>query len=107
MDTRMTRMRGARAAGALAVAMLLAPGLAQARDYMDEAKKALARGDVRAAQIELRNLVRDNPENANAHFALAQVDLNLGEFAQAEKEAGLARDKGFDPRQVIPILAQT
>ena len=100
-------MRTGRGAAALALAVLLAPGLAQARDYMDEAKKALARGDVRAAQIELRNLVRDNPDNANAHFSLAQVDLNLGEFAQAEKEAQLARDKGFDPHQVIPVLAQS
>ncbi len=79
-----------------------------ARDYLDDARKrSLQKGDVRAAQIQLRNAVRSDPQNAEAHFQLARVSLELGDPVAAEREAKAARDRGYDPRAVMPVLAQS
>ena len=85
---------------------VLWPALAQARDYLGEARLALQKGDAKTAQIQLRNAVREDPQNAEAHFQLARVNLLLGDPAAAEKEAAAARDRGYDPQKIIPLLAQ-
>ncbi len=74
-------------------------GYAQAQAMMD-------RGDLRGAQLELRNVVRSSPENAAAHFRLGQVQLRLGDPVAAEKELKSARDLGFDARSIGPVMAQ-
>ncbi len=90
-----------------ALAALLWPGLALAADHYAKAQALLAAGDLRGAQIELRNAVRDDPENGRAHLGLADVDLRLGDPAAAEKEAGKARDLGTEPRRATEILLQS
>ncbi len=90
-----------------ALAALLWPGLAFAADHYAKAEALLASGDLRGAQIELRNAVRDDPENGRAHLGLADVDLRLGDPAGAEKEAGKARDLGTEPRRATEILLQS
>ncbi len=47
------------------------PATAHADDLAD-ARKAMQKGDLRAAQIDLRNAVRSDPQNAEAHFWLGQ-----------------------------------
>jgi putative PEP-CTERM system TPR-repeat lipoprotein len=76
-------------------------------DELADARKALQKGDLRAAQIDLRNAVRSDPQNAEAHFWLSKVSLELGDPVAAEREARAARDRGFDLHQTIPLLAQT
>jgi putative PEP-CTERM system TPR-repeat lipoprotein len=85
---------------------LLWPSLADARDYLNDARQALQKGDLKAAQIQLRNAVREDPQNAEAHFQLARVNLQLGDPVAAEKEASAARDRGYDKHKVVPVLAQ-
>ena len=63
------------------------PSLVQAADYLDDAKRLLQKGDIRAAQIQLRNAVKSDPQNAEAHFQLARVSLELGDPVAAEREA--------------------
>ena len=75
-------------------------------DDLADARKALQKGDLRAAQINLRNAVRSDPQNAEAHFWLAKVSLELGDAVAAEREVRAARDRGFDPHQTVPVLAQ-
>ncbi len=101
-------MRYLKPAGILAAAWLaLAPGLGHAaRDYVAEAAKALQKGDLKAAQLQLRNAVRDDPQNAEAHFQLARVNLFLADPVAAQREAEAARDRGYDPKKVVPLLAQ-
>jgi cellulose synthase operon protein C len=82
------------------------PATAHADDLAD-ARKALQKGDLRTAQINLRNAVRSDPQNAEAHFWLAKVSLELGDAVAAEREARAARDRGFDPHQAVPLLAQS
>ena len=75
-------------------------------DYMSNAKASLRKGDLRSAQIDLRNAVRNDPQNAQAHYWLGRVNLELGDPVAAEREATAARERGFDPHQTVPLLAQ-
>ena len=96
-----------RSLGAIALGVLLAgaPGAAYA-DYMSNARAALKKGDLKSAQIDLRNAVRNDPQNAEAHFLLGRVSIELGDPVAAEREAVAARERGFDPHQAIPLLTQ-
>ncbi len=85
--------------------LALWPAVAHA-DYMSNARAAMKKGDLRTAQIELRNAVRSDPQNAEAHFWLGRVAFELGDPVAAEREAIAARDRGYDPAQAVPLLAQ-
>jgi Tfp pilus assembly protein PilF len=61
---------------------------------MERARAAQARGDLRAAQIEYRNAVRNSPQSAEARAALAQASLDVGDTDTAEKEARAALERG-------------
>lgn len=75
-------------------------------NYLDDAQHLEASGQLRAAEIELKNAVRSDQSNMTAHYRLAIVQLRLGEAAAAEHEASVARAGGFDPEKVIPILVE-
>jgi putative PEP-CTERM system TPR-repeat lipoprotein len=75
-------------------------------DYMSNARLSMKKGDLRSAQIDLRNAVRSDPQNAEAHYWLGRVALELGDPVAAEREAEAARDRGFDPHQAVPLIAQ-
>jgi putative PEP-CTERM system TPR-repeat lipoprotein len=75
-------------------------------DYLSTAKASLKKGDLKSAQIDLRNAVRSDPQNAEAHYWLGRVTFELGDPVAAEREAAAARDRGFDPHQAVPLLAQ-
>ena len=80
--------------------------LAAHADYMSNARASLKKGDLKSAQIDLRNAVRNDPQNAEAHYWLGKVAIELGDPVAAEREATAASDRGFDPHQAIPLLAQ-
>ena len=75
-------------------------------DYLSSAKTALKNGDLKSAQIELRNAVRGDPQSAEAHYWLGRVTFELGDPVASEREALAARDRGFDPHQAVPLLSQ-
>jgi putative PEP-CTERM system TPR-repeat lipoprotein len=77
-----------------------------AADYLTAAKASLQKGDLKSAQIDLRNAVRNDPQNAEAHYWLGRVAFELGDPLASEREAIAARDRGFDPRQAVPMLTQ-
>src|SRR5260221_9684296 len=66
-----------------ALLLSTADGVA-ATDYVADAEGLLAKGQVRAAEIQLKNAVRSDPSNMLAHYRLALVQLQLGEAAAAE-----------------------
>ena len=78
----------------LAAALVVAT---PAHASLERAQAAQARGDLRAAQIELRNAVRTAPNDAALRAALAAASLDLGDGDTAEKEARAALERGFDP----------
>jgi len=81
--------------------------LAAHADYLSDAHAALKKGDLRTAQIDLRNAVRSDPQNAEAHYWLGRVAFELGDPVAAEREAEAAADRGFDQHLTTPLLAQT
>ena len=76
-------------------------------DPMKTAQTLIAKGDLRGAQLELRNAVRQNPDSADAHLRLGQVQLQLGDAVAGEKELKSARDLGGDRWAILPQLGQS
>jgi putative PEP-CTERM system TPR-repeat lipoprotein len=79
---------------------------AHAGDYLGNAKQYLAKGQLKAAAIELKDAVRANPGEMEAHYLLARVELQLGKPAAAEQQAKAARAGGYDLDHTVPLLAE-
>src|SRR5712691_11306827 len=95
------------AAGAIVVSGFLGClSAAAAIDYLSEAERLSAIGELRAAEIQLENAVKADPGNREAHYRLGTLKLRLDDAAGAEKEARIARDQGYDPERVVPLLAR-
>jgi putative PEP-CTERM system TPR-repeat lipoprotein len=76
------------------------------RDALAEGRQAMDRGDLRVAEIRMRDAVRTYPSNPDVHLMLAQVLLKLGNSPDAEEEARLARWYGGPDNDTAPVLAQ-
>ncbi len=90
----------------LAATALLAawPLLANAADYLADAGKAVAAGDLPAARLQLRNAVKADPASGEAHYRLGEVNLQLGDPAAAEKESQDAKDDGYPAAATLGLL---
>ena len=75
-------------------------------DPLIRAQDLIDKGDLRSAAIELRSVLRDNPNNAAAHYRMGITAQRLGDPVAAEKEFKSARDRGFDIRLINLPLAQ-
>lgn len=73
---------------------------------MDNARALEAKGDLRGAQIELRNAVKAEPNNAEARAALARLQLQSGDPIAAEREVRAARELGSSEAVTASVLAQ-
>ena len=100
--------------GALAVLLIVAAGVSYVAvsmrysgDYYQEGTRYLAKGNLRAAVIQLRNAVRTEPKRADARVALAEVYLRLGDPVSSEKEFQTASDLGYDQNKLMVPLART
>jgi len=69
---------------------------ATADDYVAEAREYLAAGETKAAIIQLKNALRDDPANVVARVMLGELYLRSGDGAAAAKELGRARDLGAE-----------
>lgn len=76
------------------------------RDQMAMAHAAIEGGDLRGAKLELRTAIRNNSGNAEAHFLLGTVQLQLGDPVAAERELTFAHKAGWDADAVMPMLAR-
>ena len=75
-------------------------------DALAQARTLMQQGDLRGAQLVLRDLVRSQPDLAEAHFRLGQVQLRLGDPVAAEHEFREAVAHGTDEHAARPMLAQ-
>jgi tetratricopeptide (TPR) repeat protein len=92
-------------AGALAA---LAWSAAYAKDStasVKEAERYIVQGNPKAAEIELRNAIRDAPQDPVLHARLADVYLQEGNAASAEREARAARERNGNEADYLPVLA--
>ncbi|WP_439469310.1 tetratricopeptide repeat protein [Blastomonas fulva] len=85
---------------------LLAEDLGAARQAMARAKEYRARGDNRAARIELMNAIKAAPRLPAARIAQARVFLSLFDAAGAEAELGRAIELGADRNIVRAPMAE-
>ena len=90
----------------LTSALLTAPVVAAHADYLSQGRALAAKGDMRAAQIQLLNALRRDPTNGAAHYLLAETDFALGDAATARAEATDARANGYDPAASETLAAQ-
>jgi putative PEP-CTERM system TPR-repeat lipoprotein len=92
-------------AGALAA---LASSAAAAKDStaaITEAEQSIAQGNLKAAEIQLRNAIRDTPQDPVLRARLAAVYLQLGDAAAAEREARAAGERQGNEADYLPVLA--
>jgi cellulose synthase operon protein C len=92
-------------AAALLVIACLGANAKDSSSSVKDAEQYLAKGDLKAAEIELRNAVRQSPENPVIRARLAQVYLDLGDATSAEREARAARERNGDEADYLPILS--
>lgn len=74
---------------------------------VEMARAEIKRGDVRAAAIDLRVAVRDEPANAEAHALLSQLQITQSDPIAAEKEIKTAQRLGWEKFKVLDVLAQS
>ena len=79
-------------------------GFAQARSYIEDAEQFLKNGDLKSAVIQLRNAVREAPDDPKIRAQLAEAYLRTGDAAGAEREARAARDRKGDEADYLPVL---
>lgn len=77
-----------------------------AEEYIQEAQTYVEQGDNRAAIVELKNAVQQNPNLAAARFELGKVYIAEKEFDSAEKELSRALELGYPSNKVIPLLSE-
>ena len=68
-----------------------------------KANTAAAAGDTRTAVIELKNVLQENPEHADARWRLGNIYLELGQGSAAVKELERAQRLGYKDEQ-LPVL---
>jgi putative PEP-CTERM system TPR-repeat lipoprotein len=89
------------------LSMLIACGSSYTDEqYVDRAQEYLEKGELKSASIELKNALRQNPDNMQARWLLGKLHLELGNPAAAEKELTRAKKLGVADELVAPLLAR-
>lgn len=76
-------------------------------EYVKQAKEYQDEGKLRAGVIELKNALRQNPNNTEARWLLGNLYLELEQGSAAEKELLRAKELGVDPAAVAVPLARS
>ena len=99
---------------ALAVTELCAPPAlaassdpAAAKKHEAEADQLIAKDDLKAGEIELKNAVKADPENADLRLKLAHLEIDMNDIDGAQLELKAARDHGGSEAKIIPLLGRT
>ncbi|HYM35224.1 MAG TPA: tetratricopeptide repeat protein, partial [Steroidobacteraceae bacterium] len=91
----------------IGVLALSACGLFLSEDaQLKRALEAQQKGDLRAASIDLKNLLGKHPNNREARFALGVVELDSGDAAAAAHDLERARTDGVVIERVTEPLAR-
>jgi len=98
----------ARLIGLLLFVLTLGESLAAGSpdQLMQDARNYLEKGEVKAAVIQLKNLLQSAPDNADARVLLGEAYLKLGDGASAAKELEKARDLKVPRERWIVSLAR-
>jgi putative PEP-CTERM system TPR-repeat lipoprotein len=75
--------------------------------YVKDAEQYIAQGNLKAAELELRNAIREAPQDPVLRARLAEVYLQLGDNQLAEREARAAREQNGNEADYLPVLADS
>ena len=103
MNTRNSMVRGFLLALAVTV---LAACAEKPEGLVASARQYLAKGDQKAAVIQLRSALQKNNDLAEARFLLGTALLDTGEIPAAEKELREALKLAYPTDQVVPTLVR-
>ncbi|HVJ52727.1 MAG TPA: XrtA/PEP-CTERM system TPR-repeat protein PrsT [Aliidongia sp.] len=73
-------------------------------EFLKNAQKALDRGDMRVALIELKNAARVSPADTDVRIKLGQLELRMGDGNAAERDLRQAAADGADKKAYLPSL---
>lgn len=76
-------------------------------ERVEQAKVLIDKGQLPAARIELANALQENANLLEARWLMAQVAVDLGDGATAEKEIRRAVELGLDPAQAQLLLVRS
>lgn len=76
-------------------------------DKLARARALIDKPDLAAARVQLKSVIQDAPQSAEARWLLGRVLLDAGDTAAAEIELRRALALGGPPAQVAPLLART
>lgn len=76
-----------------------------AETYISEAVEYQKKGEDKAAIIQLKNALQQEPNNKNARFLLGTLYYKNDDLLSAEKELNRALDLGMNPNQILPELS--
>ncbi|ODT67957.1 MAG: hypothetical protein ABS69_17225 [Nitrosomonadales bacterium SCN 54-20] len=98
---------------ALAIAAALTAGSIQGCNKVEDPAKLMAdakryeeNGDHKSATIQLKNVLKQNPDNSEARYLLGTIYNKTGDSQSAEKELRKALSLGMDAGRVLPELGQ-
>lgn len=87
--------------------LLAACGNSDPEKMLASAKTYLEKKDNQAAIIELKNTLQEKPDMAEARFLLGKALLLSGDVVGSEAELQKARELGFAPDEVTPLLVRS
>src|SRR5262245_51348713 len=94
-----------RAVVALALVVSVGCGTRTPEQLLGKAERALAAGEFRAAEIELKNLLQRDGDNGEARARLGEALLAQGDAVGAEYQLRAGLELGADPRAIrLPLL---
>ena len=92
---------------ALAIAVVVGRRLIIGQTPVVRATTMMQNRNPAGAQIVLRNLIKVEPRNVEAHVMLAQTQLLMSDWVSAEKELKIARALRYDRSILLPMLARS
>ena len=93
--------------GLLLTLLLAACGGDSPESLITSSKAYLTKNDTKAAVIQLKNALQQNPKLAEARFLLGSALLESGDIAGAEVELRKALELKHPADEVVPVLART
>lgn len=93
-------------AGLMLAALLACQRLQPADKLLEEARQYRARGELRAAVIQLKNAIRQQPGDGAARQLLGELYLEQGDMLSAEKELRRAMESGRPRVEILPALGK-
>ncbi len=76
------------------------------KEYLQSAQEYYAKGQLRAATIELKNSLQQNSNQPEVRLLLAKIYLRIGDGKSAEKEVRRAMQLGTSPNALV-VLAES